>query len=260
MSDCAAVTRRAYDALAPFYDELTRHHDYDAWTRDLERLLRDCGLAGSRLLDVGCGTGKSFLPFLTRGWTVTGCDVSDAMVRIAAAKAPGVPLSVQDMRRLPTIGSFDLVACIDDGFNYLTDPGDVHAALAGMRRNLAPGGLVLFDVNTLATYRGFFASCAVSGSDDCLLVWQGLAAADFGAGDCAAATVTAFARRDEQSWRRSESHHLQRHHPPDVIGAAISEAGLETVAVYGQGLDGRPVRPVDEARHTKAVFIARERR
>src|ERR1044072_8307638 len=161
MSDCAAVTRRAYDALAPFYDELTRHHDYDAWTRDLERLLRDCGLAGSRLLDVGCGTGRSFLPFLTRGWTVTGCDVSDAMVRIAAAKAPGVPLSVQDMRRLPTIGSFDLVACIDDGFNSLTDPGDVHAALAGMRRNLAPGGLVLFDVNTLATYRGFFASCAV---------------------------------------------------------------------------------------------------
>lgn len=261
MSDCAAVTKQAYDALAPLYDEFTRHHDYDAWTRDLERLARDCGLTGTRLLDVGCGTGKSFLPFLARGWTVAGCDISDAMVTIAAAKAPSVPLTVQDMRRLPSIGSFDLVACIDDGFNYLTDLSDVHAALDGMRRNLAPGGLVMFDVNTLATYRGFFASCAVSSGDGYMLVWQGMAAPEFGAGDRAPATLTAFTRHDDDDvWRRSESHHLQRHHAPELIGDAVRRAGLETVAVYGQGLDGRPTRPLDEARHTKAVFIARERR
>jgi SAM-dependent methyltransferase len=260
MSDCATDTRQAYDALAPFYDAFTRHHDYDAWTQQLERLAGVCGLPGTRLLDVGCGTGKSFLPFLARGWDVAGCDISAAMVAIAAAKAPGVPLTVQDMRRLPTLGSFDLVACIDDGINYLTDLGDVEAALIGMRRNLAPGGLVMFDVNTLATYRSFFASCAVSADDDCLLVWQGMAPAGFGAGDLAAATVTAFTRLDGHVWRRSESHHRQRHHPPGSIGDALRRAGLETVAVYGQGLDGRPTRTLDEHRHTKAVFFARERR
>jgi SAM-dependent methyltransferase len=182
------------------------------------------------------------------------------MVTIASAKARGVPLSVQDMRALPTLGSFDLVACIDDGFNYLTDLSDVGAALAGMRRNLAPGGLVLFDLNTLATYRGFFASCAVSSDADCMLVWQGLAPADFAAGDDAAATVTAFTRTDGHTWRRSESRHRQRHHPPGLIGEALRRAGLEPVAVYGQGLDGRPAPTLDEARHTKAVFVARERR
>jgi ubiquinone/menaquinone biosynthesis C-methylase UbiE len=260
MSDCAADTRRAYDELAPFYDDFTRHHDYDAWTAELERLALDSGLTGHRLLDVGCGTGKSFLPFLARGWSVAACDISPAMVAIAAAKAPAVPLTVHDMRSLPTLGSFDLVACIDDGLNYLTDLSDVEAALAGMRRNLSRGGLVLFDVNTLATYRGFFASCAVSSDEDCMLVWQGMAAEDFGAGECAPATVTAFARRDDQSWRRSESQHLQRHHPPALIQEALRRAGLETVAVYGQGLDGRPTRTLDEARHTKAVFVARERR
>src|ERR1044071_7627449 len=107
MSDCAADTRRAYDELAAFYDAFTKHHDYDAWTTDLERLARDCGLAGTRLLDVGCGTGKSFLPFRARGWTVAGCDLSAEMVAIATAKAPEVPLAVHDMRRLPTLGRYD---------------------------------------------------------------------------------------------------------------------------------------------------------
>jgi SAM-dependent methyltransferase len=260
VNDCAADTRQAYDALAPFYDAFTRHHDYDAWTSELERLARDCGLGGTRLLDVACGTGKSFLPFLARGWDVTGCDLSPAMVAIASEKARGVPLTVQDMRALPAIGCFDLVACIDDGINYLTDPGDVEAALAGMRRNLAPGGLLMFDVNTLATYRGFFASCAVSEDNGCMLVWQGRASPDFRPGDHAAATVTAYTCADGHSWRRTESHHRQRHHPPELIGEALRRAGLELVAVCGQGLDGRPTRALDEVRHTKAVFVARERR
>src|SRR3712207_1589560 len=161
MNDCGDEARAAYDALAPFYDEFTAHHDYDGWTAELEAIARDCGLAGTRLLDVGCGTGKSFLPFLRRGWTVTGCDLSARMVELAALKAPQVRLEVCDMRALPSLGTFDLVCCIDDGLNYLTEPEDVALTLAGLRRNLAPGGLVLFDVNTLATYRGFFASSTV---------------------------------------------------------------------------------------------------
>jgi len=260
MSDCAADTRRAYDRLAPFYDEFTRHHDHDTWTRDLERLARTCGLTGRRLLDVGCGTGKSFLPFRARGWSVAGCDVSPAMVALAATKAPDVPLSVSDMRRLPVLGEFDLVACIDDGVNYLTDTTDLDAAFAGMRRNLAPDGLVMFDVNTLATYSSFFASCAVTRSDDRMIVWQGEASADHAPGGCARALITAFSRAEDRSWYRTESRHLQRHHPPELIGDALHRAGLEAIAVCGQGLDGRPSRGLDEDRHTKAVFVARERR
>ena len=78
----------AYKGLAPFYDELTRAHDYDAWTFHLERRARRSACAGSRLLDVACGTGKSFLPLLERGYRVTGCDISPEMLDQARAKAP----------------------------------------------------------------------------------------------------------------------------------------------------------------------------
>src|SRR5215213_6397598 len=90
----------AYEALAAHYDAFTAHHDYEAWTRDLEALAVRHGLTGRTLLDVACGTGKSFLPYLDRGYEVTACDIAPEMVELARLKAPGVEPFVADMRDL----------------------------------------------------------------------------------------------------------------------------------------------------------------
>src|SRR3954451_24769151 len=99
MSDHARLT---YDAFAPDYDAFTAHHDYAAWTADIERLALGCGLSGHRLLDVACGTGKSFLPMLDRGYDGTAGDLSPAMAKLAAAKARDrARVEVHDLRALP---------------------------------------------------------------------------------------------------------------------------------------------------------------
>ena len=46
-------------------------------------------LRGRRLLDVACGTGRSFLPMLERGYDVTACDISPAMAARAREKSGG---------------------------------------------------------------------------------------------------------------------------------------------------------------------------
>ena len=74
---------RAYAVLAPAYDLLTAEYAYGPWLSAIERLAREHGLSGHRLLDVGCGTGKSFLPLLQRGFHVTACDISPEMVALA---------------------------------------------------------------------------------------------------------------------------------------------------------------------------------
>src|SRR3954447_13575959 len=131
--------RAAYEAFAPHYDAFTAHHDYETWTRTLEGMARAHGLSGTRLLDVACGTGKSFLPFLDRGYEVTACDISPAMADRAAAKAgDGARIEVHDMRALPRLGAFDLVCCLDDAVNYVLSAQELEATLAGLARNLAP--------------------------------------------------------------------------------------------------------------------------
>jgi SAM-dependent methyltransferase len=252
------TARDTYEAYAPFYDAFTAHHRYEEWTATLESLARRAGLRGKRLLDVACGTGKSFIPYLARGYEVVACDVSPAMAAIAGDKAGGAAdVLVHDMRSLPALGEFDLVACIDDAVNYLLDEDDLVAALRGLRRNVAPGGVVVFDVNTLLAYRSFFARVTVVPGEDAVLVWEGQERDDFPAGGLAHAALTAFTPGEDGWWQRTVIPHAQRHWDRAAVLRALGAAGLECAGVYGMHLDGSTDDGFEEEANSKAVYIAR---
>ena len=247
--------RIAYEAIAPAYDDFTAHHRYEALMKELLPALEQHGLVGRRLLDVGCGTGKSFLPMLSRGWAVTACDISPAMVAQAREKV-GVSarLEVVDMRDLPVFGAFDLVWALVDAVNYLLDKDELKAALRGMRDNLAASGLLLFDVSTLLAYRSFFATSEALEEDGVRFVRQGLTSVDVPPGSIWEARFAV-----EGAGAVVDPHrHRQRHFPEQDVLEAIRGAGLEVVDVAGQHVDGIGLqRPLDESAHTKAVYIAR---
>lgn len=250
----------AYEAIAPVYDDFTAHHDYDFWIGELVSRLEPHGLRGKRLLDVGCGTGKSFIPMLERGWEVTACDISPAMVELAREKVgEEAKLLVADMRALPVLGEFDLVMCLDDAVNYLLNEDELVAALSGMRANLAPTGLLIFDVNTITAYRTFFAEEAVVEKDGRRLIWRGKGSAETAPGSISEASfeVEPLAGGGE---RIEPELHRQRHFPEAQVRAALGQAGLECLDVYGHDESGVPEQPLDEERHSKAIFIARAAR
>lgn len=241
---------RTYEAMAPVYDDFTAHHEYDLWTADLLKALEHRGLQGKRLLDVACGTGKSFMEMLPRGWQVTACDISPAMLERARAKAgDAVDLTVANMLALPEFGEFDLVWALDDAVNYLLSPQELERALTGMAANLAPTGLLLFDVNALQAYRTFFAETEVVEREGRRLVWHGLASPDVPPGSICESRLEIDSGESLI--------HQQRHFPEAEVVAALSKAGLECLDVYGHGLDGIPRQPLDEATHTKAIYVAR---
>ena len=248
----------AYDALAPAYDVLTADYDYDAWLGAIERVAVRHGLAGRRVLDVACGTGKSFLPLLDRGYDVTACDISDAMLRVARAKVGTRAILLRlDMRELPALGRFDLITCLDDSLNYLPDERALVDALAGMRANLTPRGVVVFDVNALRTYRGAFAGDWVVDGDDCLVAWRGRTEPDLGPGGCAELVLDAFVRPGGAAeWSRHRAVHRQFHHPSDRLERALEAAGLALRARFGQ-LPGAVLDDgFDELDHAKALYVA----
>jgi SAM-dependent methyltransferase len=253
--------RDAYEGFADAYDTFTADHDYAAWTRDLEALARAAGLRGRRLLDVACGSGKSFMPFVERGWEVTACDLSPAMAAIAAAKAQGrARVEVHDMRALPQLGAHDLVLCLDDALNYLLEPAELAAALAGMAANLATDGVLVFDVNCLQTYRGAFASLRVVPADDVVIVWRGDTPEDVGPGGHAAARTHVLRRAEDGTWTETTQQHLQRHHPEPEVRDAARAAGLRIAAIHGMHPDGSFEHGHDELGCSKAVYVAQHDR
>lgn len=249
----------AYDAMAEGYDQFTAHHDYELFTGVLEGLAVDAGLRGKRLLDVACGTGKSFEPFVGRGYAVTACDVSAGMLRQAAARAgDAVRLERHDMRALPVLGEFDLVTCLDDAVNYLDGEDELVALLAGVRANLAHGGVFVFDVNTLVTFRRLGSSILVTPAADRVVVLEGQGSADLEPGGLTRSQVDVYERGEDAWWTRTRGLHRHRHHPDAVLRAAIARGGLRLAAAHGLRLDASLDGAPDDLRHSKAVYIARE--
>jgi len=240
----------AYDAFASAYDHFNHDYQYDRWTGRLLAKAKKAGLRGVRLLDVACGTGLSSLPMLDRGFRVTGCDISPAMLNLARAKIGGrARLLVADMRALPALGEFDLVWSLNDSLNYLLSRAELEATLAGFARNLAPAGIALFDLNTLATYRGYFSREIVVEQAGRRMVWQGRSRPD-------AVAPGSFheAKFRAEGEAGSEHVHRQRHFPRHEVLAAIEAAGLRCVGLFGE-FGGDLFPALDEDVQTKAVYL-----
>ena len=248
----------AYEAIAPFYDDFTAHHDYELWLGNLMPELERHGLQGDRLLDVACGTGKSFIPMLKRGWKVTASDISPAMVELARDKVGDtVDLSVADMRDLPNFGEFDLVWCLDDAVNYLLSGEELGQALVGMRRNIGPGGLLMFDVNSLEAYRTFFAEEVVVERDGRRLIWKGRSTPDVPPSSISAASFEVLPVAGKGGPRIPPEMHRQRHFPEAEVLARLEAAGFECLEVFGHGEDAVLRQPFEDEVHSKAVYICR---
>jgi SAM-dependent methyltransferase len=244
-----------YDPLAPVYDLLTEGYAHERWLGVLEQLALEHGLAGKRLFDVACGTGSSFLPLLAAGYEVTACDLSPAMATRASERADGrAAVRVADMRFLPDWGPFDLITCLDDAINHLTDPDEVIQALAGMRANLADDGLLIFDVNAYAAYRS--PGDYVGSDGDRLVAWQGGPATLSAPGEQVEVVLDVFERIEGELWRHSAVRQPHRHYPLADIPDLLDQAGLRLVATRGQRPGAVLDAFVDEDVHTKIVVLA----
>jgi SAM-dependent methyltransferase len=241
-----------YESLAPSYDDFTLGYGYryEEWTATLLGLAEREGLRGTRLLDVACGTGFSFIPLLERGWEVTGCDLSPAMVEAARAKVgDGADLHVADMRELPELGEFDLIWSINSAMNYLLSTEELTATLAGMRRNLAPGGLALFDLLALKTARSFFAGEMAVERQGKKFLWKGLLAPE----EVVPGAIGGGRLEEEGNPKPVETHRM-RHFGEATVLAAIEAAGLRCLRVLGED-DGKLQEQLDEDAHPTAIYV-----
>ncbi|MBN8866984.1 MAG: class I SAM-dependent methyltransferase [Solirubrobacterales bacterium] len=250
ISDESAVT---YDLMAGHYDGFTGHHDYEVWLGALLPALEARGLSGNRLLDAGCGTGKSSIPMLERGWDVTACDHSAEMLERLREKVGGrIRTEHTDLRVMPVLGEYDLILCLGDVLNYCAVTGSLAPALSGLARNLAPGGLLLFDLNTVQTYRTFYAETIEVEVDGDLVRWTGQGDGTAGEGDHAESVMEITGGPDGPV----RVVHRQRHVSREEALLGLAQAGLRCLDLFGQGFDAVLEKPLEEGRHTKAIYIA----
>jgi 2-polyprenyl-3-methyl-5-hydroxy-6-metoxy-1,4-benzoquinol methylase len=126
--------------------------------------------AGARVLDVGCGPGQ-VARLVTDAFPaarVTGVDVVPEAIELAMAERgdrPNLDFRVGDAALLDDDGAFDVVLAVD----VVHDLARPHEALRGMRRALAPGGVLVMvdtafsaDLDAVAGHPGAAQAFSVS--------------------------------------------------------------------------------------------------
>ncbi len=135
----------SYDVLARLYD--TMQGDRAEHAAYLRSLIEKHHPTAQTVLELACGTG-SILKQLQPHYEVTGVDVSQPMLEVAAAKLPGTRLIHRDMTQVALGETFDVVLCVYDSINHLLDFGLWEAVFDRAREHLGEGGLFIFDINT----------------------------------------------------------------------------------------------------------------
>jgi SAM-dependent methyltransferase len=142
------MQRPPFSALASVYDAIMADIEYGDWAEFVLDYARDQGLSPASALDLACGTGALTAELQRRGLQATGLDYSADMLGVARSRLPGVNFVQADVRDFQLPERFDLITCVFDSLNNLTDVADLGRALCQMALHLNPGGLLAFDVNT----------------------------------------------------------------------------------------------------------------
>jgi SAM-dependent methyltransferase len=133
----AELQGRLWSVKAAGWAEVQEQYMEPAYRAGLEAL----GVgAGTRLLDVGCGAGRTLRLAADRGADVTGLDAAPGLIDYARRRVPGATIVQGELQTLPfSDEAFDAVT----GFNSFQYAADPIAALRDAKRVTAPGGRIL---------------------------------------------------------------------------------------------------------------------
>ncbi|MBR0112987.1 MAG: methyltransferase domain-containing protein [Clostridia bacterium] len=244
----------AYGKFAGFYDELTLNAGYDERAGYYASILASCGIDGGILLDLGCGTGSMSVRMAKKGYSVIGADISPDMLMLAREKAYEAGADIlflnQDMTELDLYGTINACISVLDCINHLGSPGQVKKAFERVSLFTEPGGVFVFDVNTVYKHRNVLAdNTFVYETDDVYCVWQNSLLPE----DTVEITLDFFEKHGDSYMRESETF-TERAYPLEDIRALLESSGFEVLSVY-EDMKFTPVKEDSE----KAVFVARKR-
>ncbi|MBR5799097.1 MAG: class I SAM-dependent methyltransferase [Lachnospiraceae bacterium] len=245
----------AYTGFAEVYDTFMDNTPYEDWADFLESVIKKYGIsvpvpkteeeAGeiaedsakaletekNLVLDLGCGTGTLTELMADKGYDMIGVDNSGEMLSIAMQKAEKSGNQIlylcQDMRELDLYSTVGCIYSVCDSLNYLLEDEDMEETFRQVHNYLYPGGIFIFDFNTLYKYRDVIGDTTIAENrEDCSFIWENYFYEEEHVNEY---DVTIFVKEEEGSdtFRRFEETHYQRGYTKKEMEAFVKKAGMK---------------------------------
>lgn len=238
------ITMQAYTGFAQVYDMFMDNIPYEEWCEYVVELLQFYGVKEGLVLDMGCGTGNVTNILSQKGYDMIGIDNSMEMLAIAMHKEEenqsknrsacgSILYLLQDMREIELYGTVAAVVSICDSINYITEEEELVEVFRLVNNYLDPGGLFIFDLNTVYKYETILADNTIAENrEECSFIWDNYYYKDERINEY---DLTIYVREDNDEnncYRRFDETHYQKAYTLDTIKAILAEAGMEFVTAY----------------------------
>lgn len=245
----------AYTDFASVYDTFMDDTPYQEWADFLAELISTYGISkpyknGEKVpgtessekekletekdlvVDLGCGTGTLTELLSRKGYDMIGVDMSAEMLNVALAKKEksGSPILYlcQDMRELDLYSTVGTVISVCDSVNYLLEDEEVLETFGLVNNYLYPGGIFLFDFNTVYKYEQIIGDTTIAENrEKCSFIWENYYHED---GHINEYDLTVFVREEKSGlFRRFTETHFQRGYTVEEMKGFLEQAGLELI-------------------------------
>ncbi len=225
----------AYTGFAQVYDLFMDNVPYEEWSHYLISLLEEYSGSQGLLLELGCGTGRMTRLLSQAGYDMIGIDNSEEMLQIAKeaeGEAEDILYLLQDMRRFELYGTVKAVVSVCDSLNYILEEEELLAVFELVNNYLDPGGVFIFDMNTLYKYREILGENTIcENREEGSFIWENFYDEEEQINQY---DLTLFIKEPGSSslYQRYEETHFQRGYDLRKIKELLQQAGMEFIDAF----------------------------
>ncbi len=218
----------AYKEFAGIYDELINEDiDYDKIYTKVMNICSRYNINNEDYLDLACGTGNVGCRIGKRFKNVYAVDLSDDMLSIAYEKFHinkiKAKVICQDMSELNLNHKFDLITCVLDSSNYITEEQDFEDYIKSIHNHLKDDGLFVFDVNSYYKLSEIMGNNIFTySSEDVFYTWENTFE-----DEVLNMFLTFFVKQENGLYKRFEEEHYERAYKDSYICKVLNDNNLQ---------------------------------
>lgn len=240
-----------YNVFASVYDALTDDVNYIDTVAYLEKIFeKQMDYKPKLMLELACGTGSVTSLLSKKGYDMIGADLSEDMLNVAREKCDqSVLLLNQDMTEFELYGTVDVILCLLDSVNYVTDKKKLQKMFKLAHNYLEFGGLFVFDINSAYKLKNIIGeNTFIRETEDIYSVWENEQHSDY-----VKFCLNFFVKDDNDKYERFYEEHKEKIYQVDEVLSMLRKAGFKDIKVLGENSFNAP-----SEKEERIYFVAKK--
>ena len=227
-----------FGQYAQHYDMIYKKKDYKKECAYLEGLFRKYSRNKVKtILDLGCGTASHMIPFIKKGYKMTGVDASAQMLKLAAQKLDKLnlraELSREKVQSFRLGCKFDVILCLFSVIDYITRRRDLLLTLENIAQHMKKKSLFIFDFWNESAVDGYYSPRKTNlFKVDGKVLERNSTTRVYPSKHLCEVNYTCSLKQNGRLLERDQERHILRYFAIDEMRDCLRTAGLKTIDAH----------------------------